>query len=156
MRADQMKSAKLKAGRYCAYQERTQQEVRDKLYSLGLHRDEVEDVLTQLITENFVNEERFAKSYALGKFRLKHWGRVKIAFELKRKNITPYCIREALAEIAEDEYLAGLHRLIEKKLPAYSGTNNSNRYQLAQFLINKGYESDLVWGALKNPNPDVQ
>ncbi len=77
----------VKACNYCAYQERTQQEVRDKLYDLGLFSDEVEDVLSQLITANFVNEERYAKAFASGKFRLKRWGRQKILFELKRRKI---------------------------------------------------------------------
>ena len=89
MRLDKMKAAKLKAGNYCAYQERTQQEVRDKLYGIGLYSDEVEQVLAELITENYVNEERFAKSFAGGKFRLKQWGKKKIVYALKQRNISP-------------------------------------------------------------------
>jgi regulatory protein len=149
MRAEKMKSAKIKAGNYCAYQERTQQEVRDKLYDLGLYKDEVEEVLTQLITENFVNEERFAKSFASGKFRLKHWGRQKISFELKRRKISDYCIKKAMQEIPEDEYIKVLNQLIEQKAKAYSADDYVMKNKVARFLINKGYESELVWNTLK-------
>ena len=148
MRTEKMKAAKIKAGNYCAYQERTQQEVRDKLYNLGLYQDEVEDVLTQLITENFVNEERFAKTFASGKFHLKHWGRVKISFELKRRKISPYCIKKALQEITEDEYTTVLHQLIEQKAKGYKGNDYTIKNKIARFLINKGYEGELVWNIL--------
>jgi regulatory protein len=143
-----MKAAKVKAGNYCAYQERTQQEVRDKLYNLGLYRDEVEDVLSQLITENFVNEERFAKAFASGKFRLKRWGRQKILFELKRRKISPYCIKKAMLEIPEDEYEQVLKQLIKQKTRGYSGNAYTIKNKIARYLINKGYEGELVWNAL--------
>ena len=94
-----MKAAKIKAGVYCAYQERTQQEVRDKLYALGLHRDEVEEVLTELIIEKFVDEERYAKAFASGKFRLNKWGRIKISYVLRQKKLSEYCIEKALREM---------------------------------------------------------
>src|SRR6478672_11099295 len=77
--------ALVKAEAWCAYQERCQQEVRDKIYSWGLHEHEVENVIAELISKNFLNEERFAKAYAGGKFRIKKWGRVKIRMELKRR-----------------------------------------------------------------------
>src|SRR5210317_1954505 len=104
MRADKMKKAKMKTGTFCAYQERTQQEVRDRLYALGLHRDEVENVLTELITEDFVNEERYAKAFAGGRFRMKQWGRRKIEYALKQKNISSYCIEKGLEEIPDHDY----------------------------------------------------
>ncbi len=63
---------------YCAYQERAQQEVRDKLYELGMTMDEVEEIMSDLIAENFLNEERFALQFAGGHFRIKGWGKVKI------------------------------------------------------------------------------
>lgn len=148
MRTEKMKTAKVKAGNYCAYQERTQQEVRDKLYNLGLYKDEVEEVLTQLITENFVNEERFAKAFANGKFRLKRWGRQKILFELKRRKISPYCIKKAILEIPEDEYEEVLQQLIEQKTRGYTGNAYTIKNKIARYLINKGYEGELVWNAL--------
>ena len=148
MRSDKMKEAKVKAGRYCAYQERTQQEVRDKLYALGLFRDEVEQVLTELITENYVNEERFAKSYASGKFRIKQWGKRKIIYALKQKNISSYCIEKALKEIEEDEYIATIKKLIDKKSSALAGDKFIINKKVSNYMIGKGFEAELVWSIL--------
>lgn len=143
--------AKVKAANYCAYQERTQQQVRDKLYSLGLRPDDVEEILTSLIIDNFVNEERFAKAFASGKFRLKKWGKVKIKFHLQGLNLSDYCIKKGLEEIDESEYFEALNSLVEKRLDA---GKNENAYRLnwkvANYLINKGYEPELVWEALKD------
>ncbi len=150
MRSEKMKAAKVKAGNYCAYRERTHQEVRDKLYELGLHRDEVEEVLTELIMEDFVNEERFAKSYARGKFNLKRWGKVKIAYELKRRKISNYCIDQAMLEIPPDDYDNVIVHIIEQKKKSYSGDIFKVKNKIARYLINKGYESELVWDKLKN------
>jgi len=150
MRAEKMKVAKIKAGNYCAYRERTHQEVRDKLYELGLHKDEVEEVLTELIMEEFVNEERFARSFARGKFNLKRWGKVKIAYELKRRKISSYCIEQAMQEIPPDDYDGVLSHLIEQKKKSYSGDLFKVKNKIARYLINKGYESELVWDKLKD------
>lgn len=140
------KEAKLKAADFCAYQERTQQQVRDKLYSYGLHRDEVEDVLADLITEGFVNEERFAISYAGGKFRMKKWGRLKIVQGLKMLKISDYCIRKGLQEIEEDDYVRTLATLLEKKKQTLSDSDPFVVNQkLARYAIGKGYEPDVVW-----------
>jgi len=149
MRTEKMKAAKVKAGNYCAYQDRTQQEVRDKLYELGLYRDEVEDVLTELIMEDFVNEERYATSFARGKFNLKRWGRIKITYELKRRKISPYCIKQAMLEIPDEEYDKTIENLIDKKKTSYSGTEYEINSKTAKFLINKGFEAELVWEKLK-------
>ena len=143
-----MKEAKISAGRFCAYRERTQQEVRDKLYALGLHRDEVEQVLTELISEGFVNEERFARAFAGGHFRMKKWGRNKIIHELKRKNITPYCINRAMLEVPDDEYQATLKDMISKKLAQTHGDPLIVKNKVARFMIGKGYEPQLVWDEL--------
>ena len=149
MRTEKMKEAKVKAGKYCAYQERTQQEVRDKLYSLGLHREEVEEVLTELIMENFVNEERYAKAFASGKFRMNQWGKSKIIYALKQKKISAYCIDQAMKEIDEDEYLATLNKLIEKRKLQSKDDNAfiANR-KIANYLVGKGYEQELIWSML--------
>lgn len=134
----------IKAQKFCAYQERYQQEVRNKLYEMGLWKDDVENIITELIAENFLNEERFAKSFARGKFRIKQWGRVKIKVELKRKYISDYCIKSALKEINEDEYLEVLQDVVLKKLhlkrPSIKQT-----YATAQYAVSRGFESDLVW-----------
>ena len=92
------KTAKLKAADFCAYQERSQQQVRDKLYDYGLHFDEVEEILTELIMEGFINEERFARAFIGGKFRMKKWGKQKILQSLRPHKISEYCIRKGMEE----------------------------------------------------------
>ena len=150
MRKDMMKAAKIKAGNYCAYQERTQQEVRDKLYSLGLYKDEVEEILTELIIEKFVDEERYAKAFASGKFRLKQWGRTKISYALKQKKMSSYCIDKALKEIPEDEYEDQLILLIDRKFHQLSGDEYIVKNKIARYLAGKGYEQDLIWTVLND------
>jgi regulatory protein len=141
--------AKTKAWAYCAYQERSQQEVRDKLYEYGLHADEVESLIAELIGENFLNEERFAKAYAGGKFRIKKWGRYKIRQGLKQHRISDYCQRKGMAEIDPDEYYATLLELLRKKK---EGLHEKDLFtlksKLARYVIGKGYEQDLVWEAI--------
>ncbi len=148
MRQDKMKSAKVKAGNFCAYQERTQQEVRDRLYKTGLYSDEVEEVLAELITENYVNEERFACTFARGKFNLKQWGKIKIAYALQQKNISSYCIDKALSEISGQEYENAISSIIDKKSRQISGSEYIVKNKIARHLISKGFESELVWSVL--------
>ena len=104
-----------KAKSYCAYQERCHKEVSDKLYSWRLNTDEIDYIIDHLIQESYLNEERFAIAFAGGKFRIKHWGRKKIVTKLKEKRVSEYCIKKALEEIDDKEYIITLHRLIEKK-----------------------------------------
>ena len=101
-----------KAERYCAYQDRCHQEVRRKLFDLGLWRDDVDQVMAQLIEGRFVDEERFARSFARGKHRMKGWGRVRIEQELKQRQVSPYCIRAGLSELEEAAYAKTLHELL--------------------------------------------
>src|ERR1041385_8010377 len=108
--------ALVKAESWCAYQERCQQEMRDKLYSWGLHEKDVENLIAELISKNFLNEERFAKAFAGGKFRIKKWGRIKIRLELKRRKLSEYCIKKGLAEINEDDYRATMKKLADEKM----------------------------------------
>lgn len=141
----------IKAGEYCAYQERCQQEVRDKIYSWGLHSVDVEVVIAQLISDGFINEERFARTFAGGKFRIKKWGRVKIKNELKAKKITEYCIRKAMEEISEKEYLIALKAIIDKKTKEFKEANTFKKaHKIAAYCISRGFESELVWDVLKN------
>ena len=86
------KEAKVKIAKFCAYQERCHQEVRDKLFSFGLLPNDVEEIIFELIQEDFINEERFTKAFVRGKFNYKKWGRIKITQELKRRKISDYCI----------------------------------------------------------------
>jgi len=136
----------IKAQMTCAYQERCQQEMRDKLYEWGLHSNDVENIIANLITDNFLNEERFAKAFAGGKFRIKKWGKVKIKIELKKRKISDYCIRKGLQEIDEDDYIKALQELIEKKLKDYpKGKQQVKNYKVAQYVMSRGFEGDLVW-----------
>ncbi|MEX1240145.1 MAG: RecX family transcriptional regulator, partial [Cyclobacteriaceae bacterium] len=107
--------AKEKIQRYCAYQERSHQEVRNKLYEYGLHRTDVDEMITSLITEGFLNEERFAKAFAGGKFRLKKWGRIKITHALEAKGVSSNCILIGLRELDEDAYVRILRELLKEK-----------------------------------------
>lgn len=144
------KTAKLKAADYCAYQERSQQEVRDKLYSYGLHQDEVEEVISELIVDGFINEERFAKAYVGGKFRVKGWGRRKIMQGLKQHRISEYCINKGMQEIDPDAYYETLLKFAEKKLPQIkSDSEYIIKGKLTQHLVAKGFEMDLIRDAIE-------
>ncbi len=144
------KTAFLKAQHYCAYQERSQQEVRNKLYDWGLHREDVENVIVELLEQNFINEERFAVLFAGGKFRIKKWGRVKIKNELKARKISPYCIRKALEAIDDDQYILTLKNLIEKKTSLTKEKNAFKKFaKVATFIISKGFEPELVRDLMK-------
>lgn len=139
------KTAKLKAADFCAYQERSQQQVRDKLYDYGLHQDEVEEVLSELITEGFINEERFARAFIGGKFRMKKWGRQKILQSIRPHKISDYCLRKGIEEINPDEYWKVLLDHTEKK---YHQLKGNSAYiikgKLTQHLYTKGFEADLI------------
>ncbi len=135
-----------KIKQYCAYQERCHVEVREKLYSYGLYKKEVESIISLLIEENFLNEERFAIMYAGGKFRMNHWGKVKIKQALKFKQVTDYCIKKALKEIDETSYQKTFQKLAEQKLKALKSERNifAKKRKLQDYLLQKGYESGLV------------
>jgi regulatory protein len=147
--------AKQKALRYCAYQERSHQEVKNKLFELGLLSSSVDELLAYLITENFVNEERFAKSFAGGKFRLKRWGRIKIQHELESKNLTKNCIRIGLQEIDDEDYVQALKELLQQKMASLNeGNLFVARDRTSKFAIQRGFEPDLVWRMVKELFPD--
>jgi regulatory protein len=142
--------ALIKAQMTCAYQERCQQEMRDKLYEWGLYSADVENIIANLITDNFLNEERFAIAFAGGKFRIKKWGKVKIKIELKKRKISDYCIRKALSEIDENVYLDVLKSIVEKKMKENSkGQIHIRQYKSAQYALSRGFESDLIWTVIK-------
>ena len=142
--------ALLKAQQTCAYQERCQQEMRDKLYEWGLYPSDVENIIADLISNNFLNEERFAKTYAGGKFRIKKWGKIKIKIELKKRKISEYCIRKAMQEISDKEYINTLELLVTKKSKEVKDRKPEVRnYKIAQYIISRGFEPDLVWDILR-------
>jgi len=137
--------------RYCAYQERSHQEVRDKLFEYGLRATEVDEILAHLITEGFLNEERYAKAYAGGKFRMMKWGKLKIQRELESSGVSSRNIIKGLAEIDSMEYSQTLTSLIRKKLPLVQDENIYKRKnRIARFVIGKGYEPELVWERLND------
>lgn len=140
-----------KAAEYCAIQERCQQELKIKLASWEVYGADADNIIVQLISDGFINEERFAKAFAGGKFRIKKWGKQKIRQELKARNISEYCISKGLQEIDGSEYLKTLASLMRRK---ETETIEKNAYRkmnkIASFLIAKGYESELVWDVLRN------
>jgi regulatory protein len=141
-----------KARHYCAYQERCHTEVKEKLYSFGLHKKDVEAALSTLIEENYLNEERFAIQFSGGRFRMKQWGRVKIRYELKQKQVGEYCIKKALAAIDEDDYRKTLEKLAARKwatLQKEGEKSYISRHRLQEYLQQKGYETDLVAGVVR-------
>lgn len=141
-----------KARHYCGYQERSHAEVKEKLYGYGLRRQQVEELLSQLIEEGYLNEERFAMQFAGGKFRMKHWGRIKIKYELKQKQVSEYCIKKALKEIDEEDYWKTLRKLAAQKWEAVTGPGVNLLVKLSKttdYLLQKGYEPDLVRKALE-------
>ncbi len=142
--------AKLKAEAYCAYQERAQQEVRDKLYEWGLHMEDVEQVISELISTNFLNEERYANAFALGKFRIKGWGKIKIQQHLKAKRVSAPLIKMALQQIDLDEYDEKLTDTIKKKVSTpLQQLSIQDKAKLVRYLQGKGYESTLIFEKIK-------
>ena len=141
--------------KYCAYQERCHKEVRSRLYEYGLHTEDVEELLYRLIENNYLNEERFARAFAGGKFRVKKWGRLKIKRELEMRAISDYCIRKAMEEIDDDAYIQALEELVDKKNRDYRKYNDFIRSRkITQFCYGKGYESDLIWDVVKRKVED--
>lgn len=138
-----------KMQRFCAYQDRCHSEVRNKLLELEVYGDRLESIMAELIRENFLNEERFARSFARGKFRMKQWGRLRILQELGRRDISEYCIRKAMEELDESEYQATLRVVLERKqadwseLPVFE-----SRQKLVQYALRRGFEADLAWKIL--------
>lgn len=135
---------------YCGYQERCHREVKEKLYSFGLREQEVENAVATLIEEDRLNEERFAIQFAGGHFRLKQWGRIKIRYALRQKQVSDYCIQKALGALDEDDYAQTLSALAAKKWAtlAAEADHFSRRRKLQDYLLQKGYEQDRIVNAL--------
>ena len=130
---------------YCGYQDRSHSEVKEKLYSLGVWKKDHDEIMAALIEENYLNEERFALAFAGGKFRMKKWGRVKIKYELKQRQVSEYTIKKALKQIDEEEYMASLKRLAEDKYASLKGEQYLVRKKKTiDYLMQKGYETGLI------------
>ena len=141
-----LSEAKKKLEYYCAYQERCHKEVTEKLKSLRMIPIAIDEVVYHLIQHNFLNEERFAKSFVRGKFNQKHWGKNRIVRELKFRQISEYNIRTALKEISEEAYLLKLHQVSQKKLDSIKEMNRQKkRKKLADYLLYRGWESHLIY-----------
>ena len=138
----------LKAARFCAYQERTQNEVRKKLYEWNTDKEETEEIISYLVLENYINEERFAKTFAGGKFRIKKWGRRKIYNELKIRGLSPYCVQEGMKEIEDEAYMNTLYSLLlgQKK---ERDSALAEKQRLYRFVYFKGYEPELIREAIE-------
>lgn len=131
---------------YCAYQERCHKEVVEKLVSYGMFSDAREHIIAHLIEENYLNEERFAKSFARGKFKIKKWGKNRIVQELKHRNISKYNIQIALKEISEKEYLRTLDSIAKKRwLEIKESHPLKKKKKLVSYLMYRGWESHLIY-----------
>ena len=139
------KVALSKIEQWCAYQERCQQEVRDKLYSWGLWPDAVESIISELITSGFLNEERFAVAYAGGKFRIKKWGKQKIRMELKRRKVPDKIIQKALKEIDGKDYNAAIDKVLAAKWKSEKEKHPlKKKLKVMRYLVSRGFEADLI------------
>lgn len=134
-----------KMRKYCLYQDRCHSDVRTKLIKDKVFGDELEEVISILIQEDFLNEERFAKAFSIGKFHQNKWGKGKIKMELKRRKVSAYCIQKGLEGIPEEEYLTTIENLWSKKYAVVKGKSDYERKQkTAQFLLGKGYEYEVI------------
>ena len=130
---------------YCGYQDRSHSEVKEKLYSLGVWKKDHDEIMAALIEENYLNEERFALAFAGGKFRMKKWGRVKIKYELKQRQVSEYTIKKALKQIDEEEYMTSLKKLAEDRYASLKGEQYLVRKKKTiDYLMQKGYEPGLI------------
>ena len=139
---------------YCAYQERCHKEVTAKLREMKMIPDAIDQIIVHLINENYLNETRFAQSFARGKFSVKKWGRNRIINELKQRNISKYNIEVALREIDDEAYSAALDALAEKRLGQLTEKNvQKRRRKLADYLLYRGWESHLVYEKIRQLVP---
>jgi len=141
-----VEQAKRRLEQYCVYQDRSHYEVLKKLREMNMIPMAIDVIVLHLMQHNFLNEERFAKSYVRGKFNIKKYGRIKITQGLKQKNISTNLIKIALKEIEEEAYLETLAQLAEKKMGLLKEPNKYKKKQkLIRFLMQKGYESHLIY-----------
>lgn len=145
-----IKEAKLKIEHFCAYQERCHEEVVSKLWSMKMNTSEIDEIIVHLIENNFLNESRFASSFARGKHRIKHWGKIRITNELKMRNINQTLINLALKEIEPEEYVAAFEALADRHWETIRETNTlKKRKKFCDYLLRKGFESNLIYDKVK-------
>lgn len=146
---ERQKQILIKSASFCAYQERTLKEVRQKLREWEVIEEDAEPVIAELIAQNYLNEERFARSFARGKFRVKKWGRLKIRQEMKLRGLSNELIQKGLTEIDGDAYEEVLRDLLEKKARSLRGESLAVKQKIVRFALSRGFESDIVWDLLK-------
>jgi len=145
-----VQEATRKLEHYCAYQERCHKEVRQKLISMHMIPEAIDVIIVHLLEHNFLNEERFAKTFVRGKFRIKAWGRCRLSFELKKKDIGKVNLNQALAEIDNVEYIELFNTLAEKKANSITETNiYKKKKKLIDYLLYRGWETHLVYEKAK-------
>lgn len=137
----------IKLQKYCSYQDRCHQEVRRKLLSLKIFGDELEQIMSDLIQNDYLNEERYARSFVRGKFRMKRWGRSKIRQKLYAKEVSSYCIKKGMDEIDDEEYQMMLNEIIREEVSKLKPP--INKIALTKRLMLKGYEYPLILESLK-------
>lgn len=137
--------------KHCAYQDRCQSEIRTRLIEHSVYGDALEQIIAELISDDFINEERFAKAYVSGKFRIKKWGKMKIIKELKFRKISAYSINKAIRQIDYDEYLNTLDVLLQKKSQTLKAKDKwERRRKLTAYATQKGYEYDVIKEVMEN------
>ncbi|HEY2722689.1 MAG TPA: regulatory protein RecX [Chitinophagaceae bacterium] len=138
---------------YCRYQERCRSEVKDKLFELGVPAIEHDELLTELTDENYLDEERFAIAFTVGRFKMRQWGRKKISYELKGKRVAEGAIQKALEHVNENDYLQILRKLADEKYVSLKSDQHLIRKKKTiNYLLQKGYEADLVKTLFENMN----
>jgi|TARA_B100000780_G_scaffold253015_1_gene200421 regulatory protein len=141
-----IKEIEIKLRYYCSYQERCHKEVQEKLRTFNVIPDGVNQIISNLISENFLNENRFSKSYVRGKFNIKHWGKIRIVNELKKRNISKYNINQGLKEIDELDYQNKFEEIFNKKLSSLEGlTLIVKKKKILSYLMYRGWESSLIY-----------
>ena len=141
-----IKEIEIKLRYYCSYQERCHKEVQEKLRTFNVIPDGVNQIISNLISENFLNENRFSKSYVRGKFNIKHWGKIRIVNELKKRNISKYNINQGLKEIDELDYQNKFEEIFNKKLSSLEGlTLITKKKKILSYLMYRGWESSLIY-----------
>jgi len=140
-----------KVRHFCAYQERCHSETKERLYQYGLNTGEVEEIIASLIEDNYLDEERFAQQFTGGKFRVKKWGKVKIRYELRQRQVSDYCIKKALQSIDEEDYRHVLKDLLvrKKELLKIRKPDPSKERKLIQFFMQRGFEQPLIRELMK-------
>lgn len=134
---------------FCGYRERCHEEVREKLRSLGIWRSDQDEVISKLIEGDYLNEERYARVFAGGKFRVNRWGRNRIRYELLQKKVSEYCIRKAMQEIDDTEYDRVIEKLVEERMGQSTERIEIRRQKTMTYLIGRGFEADRIKPFLK-------